>query len=82
MKALLSLAQSRRDGWPGVSPRSSACALVVRAAARHADTLLIEAACSQVNQFGSYTGMRLADFVGLIGRIASERRAVQLTHNQ
>lgn len=32
--------------------------------------ILIEATCNQVNQFGGYTGMRPADFVGFVGDIA------------
>jgi D-tagatose-1,6-bisphosphate aldolase subunit GatZ/KbaZ len=33
-------------------------------------TVLIEATCNQVNQFGGYTGMTPADFVGFVGAIA------------
>jgi D-tagatose 6-phosphate 4-epimerase len=77
MKALLRLAQARREGRPiGITSVCSAHPLVIRAAARyagrHADTLLIEATCNQVNQFGGYTGMRPADYVSLVGRIAAE----------
>jgi D-tagatose-1,6-bisphosphate aldolase subunit GatZ/KbaZ len=34
--------------------------------------LLIEATCNQVNQFGSYTGMTPADFVGYVREVAQE----------
>lgn len=39
-----------------------------------AGTLLIEATCNQVNQFGGYTGMTPADFVRYVRRIAEENR--------
>ena len=52
--------------------------MVIRAAARNAakfsDTLLIEATCNQVNQFGGYTGMQPADFVALVRRVAAEEK--------
>jgi D-tagatose-1,6-bisphosphate aldolase subunit GatZ/KbaZ len=32
--------------------------------------VLVEATCNQVNQFGGYTGMQAADFVGYVGEIA------------
>jgi D-tagatose-bisphosphate aldolase class II non-catalytic subunit len=77
MNVLTDLAASRRRGSPeGITSVCSAHPLVIRAAARNAakysDTLLIEATCNQVNQFGGYTGMRPADFVVLVGRIAAE----------
>jgi len=34
--------------------------------------LLIEATCNQVNQYGGYTGMAPADFVGYVRKIAKE----------
>lgn len=79
MNLLTDLARSRRRGSPkGITSVCSAHPLVIRAAARNAakysDTLLIEATCNQVNQFGGYTGMRPADFVALVGRIAAEER--------
>jgi len=74
---LTSLAPSRRSGAPiGITSVCSAHPLVIRAGARHAARhglpLLIEATCNQVNQFGGYTGMRPADFVALVQRIADE----------
>jgi len=36
-------------------------------------SLLIEATCNQVNQFGGYTGMTPADFVHFVRRIAEEK---------
>ncbi|MDQ6435283.1 D-tagatose-bisphosphate aldolase, class II, non-catalytic subunit [Mesorhizobium sp. LHD-90] len=79
MKILMDLAASRRNGSPkGIVSVCSAHPLVIRAAARnaakHDDTLLIEATCNQVNQFGGYTGMQPADFVALVNRIATEER--------
>jgi D-tagatose-1,6-bisphosphate aldolase subunit GatZ/KbaZ len=60
----------------GITSVCSAHPLVVRAAARHgarhAEPVLIEATCNQVNQFGGYTGMQPADFVALVHRIAAE----------
>ena len=57
MNLLTDLAASRRRGSPkGITSVCSAHPLVIRAAARNAakysDTLLIEATCNQVNQFG------------------------------
>jgi D-tagatose-1,6-bisphosphate aldolase subunit GatZ/KbaZ len=74
---LKSLAPSRRSGSPiGITSVCSAHPLVLRAALRngaaHAEPVLIEATCNQVNQFGGYTGMRPADFVALVDRIADE----------
>lgn len=37
--------------------------------------LLIEATSNQVNQFGGYTGMKPADFVGFVRRICNDNRA-------
>ena len=76
---LKSLAVARRSGSPiSVTSVCSAHPLVIRAAARNAakfsDTLLIEATCNQVNQFGGYTGMQPADFVALVRRIATEEK--------
>ena len=34
--------------------------------------LLVEATSNQVNQFGGYTGMKPADFIGFVGRICHE----------
>ena len=74
---LRQLASSRRDGAPvGITSVCSAHPIVIRAAARnaarHSGTLLIEATCNQVNQFGGYTGMRPDEFVRLVKRIAAE----------
>jgi D-tagatose-bisphosphate aldolase class II non-catalytic subunit len=79
---LRQLAQSRRDGKPaGITSVCSAHPLVIRAAARNAalvsGTLLIEATCNQVNQYGGYTGMLPQDFVQLVHHIAAEERLPQ-----
>lgn len=76
---LRSLAASRRNGHPtGVASVCSAHPLVIRAAARNAarfsNTIIIEATCNQVNQFGGYTGMQPGDFVHLVQHIASEEK--------
>lgn len=71
------LAALRRAGTPrGVTSVCSAHPLVLRAALRHgAQTgarVLIEATCNQVNHLCGYTGMKPADFAGLVMRIAGE----------
>lgn len=76
MTELANLAEARRTGEPvGIAAVCSAHPVVIRAAARNvarfSDTLLIEATCNQVNQFGGYTGMRPADFVSLVQAIAA-----------
>ncbi|TJW42507.1 MAG: D-tagatose-bisphosphate aldolase, class II, non-catalytic subunit [Mesorhizobium sp.] len=76
---LSSLATALRDGSPiGVTSVCSAHPLVIRAAARNAarfsDTLVIEATCNQVNQFGGYTGMLPNDFVRLVQHISAEEQ--------
>lgn len=76
---LRQLAQSHRSGVPiGITSVCSAHPIVVRAAARNAartaNTLLIEATCNQVNQFGGYTGMKPQDFVRLVLNIAAEEQ--------
>ncbi|CCV15307.1 D-tagatose-bisphosphate aldolase, class II, non-catalytic subunit [Mesorhizobium sp. STM 4661] len=76
---LRSLAVARREGSPiGVTSVCSAHPLVIRAAARNAarfsDTLVIEATCNQVNQFGGYTGMLPGDFVRLVQKISAEEK--------
>ena len=75
--ALARLKSSRRSGSPvGITSVCSAHPLVIRAAARSAarrgETMLVEATCNQVNQFGGYTGMQPADFVALVAGIAAE----------
>jgi D-tagatose-1,6-bisphosphate aldolase subunit GatZ/KbaZ len=76
---LKNLAAARREGSPtGVTSVCSAHPLVIRAAARNAarfaETLVIEATCNQVNQFGGYTGMLPGDFVRLVQRISAEEK--------
>lgn len=74
---LRTLASSRRDGAPkGIASICSSHPLVIRAAAREAararQPLLVEATCNQVNQFGGYTGMQPAGFVGMAVAIAGD----------
>jgi D-tagatose-1,6-bisphosphate aldolase subunit GatZ/KbaZ len=57
----------------GIVSICSAHPWVLKAAMQAAaGPLLIEATCNQVNQFGGYTGMNPADFVGYVGGIAQE----------
>ncbi len=58
----------------GITSICSAHPLVIEAALlngrKTGATVLIEATCNQVNQFGGYTGMTPADFVGFVRAIA------------
>jgi D-tagatose-1,6-bisphosphate aldolase subunit GatZ/KbaZ len=40
----------------------------------HPKTVLIEATCNQVNQFGGYTGMKPADFMRFVSEIADQMK--------
>ncbi|MDP2083259.1 MAG: class II D-tagatose-bisphosphate aldolase, non-catalytic subunit [Pseudotabrizicola sp.] len=67
----------RVSGMPrGITSVCSAHPVVLRAALRHgaatSSMVLIEATCNQVNHLGGYTGMRPADFVALVERIAGD----------
>lgn len=81
MSAILTgLAAARHAGRPyGIASVCSAHPAVLRAALRRAALkdapVLIEATCNQVNQFGGYTGMTPADFVGFVEGIAGEEGA-------
>lgn len=77
MSVLMNLAADRRAGRPsGIASVCSAHPVVIRAAVRnatmHGGSVLIEATCNQVNQFGGYTGMTPRDFVALVHGIAAE----------
>jgi D-tagatose-1,6-bisphosphate aldolase subunit GatZ/KbaZ len=66
------IAQKRGEA-KGISSICSAHPWVLKAAMKAAiGPLLIEATCNQVNQFGGYTGMRPADFVGRVRTLAEE----------
>ncbi|MBO9134835.1 D-tagatose-bisphosphate aldolase, class II, non-catalytic subunit [Rhizobium sp. B230/85] len=74
---LTRLASSRQEGSPfGITSVCSAHPTVLRAALRRARNngrqVLIEATCNQVNQFGGYTGMTPADFIGFVCGIAAD----------
>jgi D-tagatose-1,6-bisphosphate aldolase subunit GatZ/KbaZ len=57
----------------GITSICSAHPWVLKAAMKATKgPLLIEATCNQVNQFGGYTGMIPADFVGHVGTLAEE----------
>ena len=74
---LANLASARRDGSPyGITSICSAHPVVIQTAIRRAvgdkeTTLLIEATCNQVNQFGGYTGMTPDLFIAFVLEIAS-----------
>lgn len=75
--SLTGLAEARRQGRPlGIASICSAHPLVLGAAAAHARdsgaTLLVEATCNQVNQYGGYTGLRPADFAAMARDIAQQ----------
>jgi D-tagatose-1,6-bisphosphate aldolase subunit GatZ/KbaZ len=59
----------------GIPSICSAHPWVLKAAMQNnAGGLLIEATCNQVNQFGGYTGMTPADFIGYVRGIAEENK--------
>ena len=73
--ALLELARARRAGRAaGIYAVCSAHPLVIEAAMHQAledgGPLLVESTSNQVDQFGGYTGMRPADFMGFVCGIA------------
>ncbi|CAN7420813.1 D-tagatose-bisphosphate aldolase, class II, non-catalytic subunit [Mesorhizobium caraganae] len=75
---LAGLASARRNGAPyGITSICSAHPVVIQTAIRRAvadkeATLLIEATCNQVNQFGGYTGMTPEVFVAFVLEIAGK----------
>lgn len=66
--------QHKRDGRSGIYSVCSANSLVIEAAVHQAaeddSLLLVEATSNQVDQYGGYTGMKPADFAGMVRRIA------------
>ena len=75
---LAGLATARKNGSPyGITSICSAHPLVIQTAIRRAvadtdTTLLIEATCNQVNQFGGYTGMTPDLFIAFVREIAGK----------
>ncbi|TVR56647.1 MAG: D-tagatose-bisphosphate aldolase, class II, non-catalytic subunit [Spirochaetaceae bacterium] len=73
---LETLSNNRRGHATGVYSVCSAHPVVIECALRRAETdgtfALIESTSNQVDQFGGYTGMRPAEFVVFVGRIADE----------
>lgn len=72
---LKNMIEKRKKGIKCAMPSyCSANELVIEAvleeAHRHDDVALIEATANQVNQYGGYTGMTPADFVGFVKNIA------------
>ncbi|MGX9145695.1 D-tagatose-bisphosphate aldolase, class II, non-catalytic subunit [Mesorhizobium sp. 128a] len=78
INSLAGLASARANGSPyGVTSICSAHPLVIQTAIRRAvsdeqASLLIEATCNQVNQFGGYTGMTPDLFVAFVLEIAGK----------
>jgi len=73
---LETLEHNRKGIAKGIYSICSANRFVIEACmkkvARTGQTLLIEATCNQVNQFGGYTGMKPADFISYIHQIADQ----------
>ncbi len=74
---LLEIVKKQKQGQTaGIYSICSAHRSVLRAAMREAaqtgETILIEATCNQVNQFGGYTGMTPQDFAAYVRSIAQE----------
>ncbi|WP_233009295.1 class II D-tagatose-bisphosphate aldolase non-catalytic subunit [Rheinheimera faecalis] len=81
MSSLTQILQQNKQGLgSGIYSVCSAQPLVLTAALRRAkadqSVLLIEATANQVNQFGGYTGMSPADFIGYVRQLA-EAEGVQ-----
>ena len=76
--SLAGLATARANGSPyGITSICSAHPLVIQTAIRRAvrdkeSSLLIEATCNQVNQFGGYTGMSPDLFIAFVLEIAAK----------
>ncbi|GLS18275.1 tagatose-6-phosphate kinase [Labrys miyagiensis] len=75
--ALTNLAKSRTNGSPvGITSVCSAHPLVLSAALQQARRLnksvLIEATCNQVNQFGGYTGQTPKAFIDFVAGLAAQ----------
>ena len=67
------VAGQKRGEARGIASICSAHPWVLKAAMQAATgSLLIEATCNQVNQFGGYTGMTPADFVRYVKEMAQE----------
>ena len=67
------VAGQKRGEARGIASICSAHPWVLKAAMQAATgSLLIEATCNQVNQFGGYTGMTPADFVRYVKKMAQE----------
>lgn len=78
MQAIRDIVAANRRGEPrGIYSVCSAHSLVIEAAIEQAmadgTAVLIEATANQVNQFGGYTGMKPADFVAFVARIAASK---------
>jgi D-tagatose-1,6-bisphosphate aldolase subunit GatZ/KbaZ len=75
MNPLDQIVRAQKNGHAvGIASICTAHPLALEATLRHGlehdMTVLIEATCNQVNQFGGYTGLRPADFVRLVTGLA------------
>ncbi len=66
------LAAQKRGEARGIPSVCSAHPYVLKQTLRSLERPLIEATCNQVNQFGGYTGMKPADFVRHVHRVAEQ----------
>lgn len=76
MKGLLDMVARHKRGEPaGVyslcSAHPSVIGCAIKQAKLHETSLLVEATCNQVNQFGGYTGMQPADFRRFVHELAA-----------
>jgi D-tagatose-1,6-bisphosphate aldolase subunit GatZ/KbaZ len=76
VKALTEIVARNRRGeragiWSLCSAHPAVVESAMRVAAGAASPLLVEATSNQVNQYGGYTGMRPADFVTFLHRLAA-----------
>lgn len=72
---LQEIVKKQKAGIPqGIYSICSANEFVIEAALEYgrnrATVVLIEATCNQVNQYGGYTGMTPADFMGYVSTVA------------
>lgn len=66
------ISAQKRGEVKGITSICSANGWVLKTAMQMGGTVLIEATCNQVNQFGGYTGMTPIDFVRYVQAIADE----------
>lgn len=64
--------EQKRGKRRGITSICSANPWVIRTALSNFESVVIEATCNQVNQFGGYSGMTPADFTVFVKKIARE----------